>query len=366
MYDAACPSDPPILQRATGALSVSFKRRGDATVLDGLRQEGCLKARFPRVEPTEWATTVTLNSSGGIAAGDRLTTEIGVGQGASACVAAQAAERFYRALPGSAPSTVRTRLAVADGAAAEWLPQETILFDRSALDRRLEVELAPDAWFLGVESLVFGRAAMGERVERASLRDLIRVRRAGTLLLHDAIRLDGDVDALLQHRGVAGGARALATVVHVAPDAERRLDAVRDAIAHVPPSPLAGEGRGEGGAPVGSPSPHPSPARGEGAPACGSAVSPPLAPLPWSGLARPSTTSPHAAPHVADGRHKAGHDTWGKAPVRTLPVEAAASAWNGLLLARVLAPDGASLRRAVTTILAALRDTRPLPRVWLC
>jgi len=45
--------------------------------------------------------------------------------------------------------------------------QETILFDRCALDRRLEVDLADGAWFLGVESLVFGRAAMGEAVERA-------------------------------------------------------------------------------------------------------------------------------------------------------------------------------------------------------
>ena len=83
--------------------------------------------------------------------------------GARASIAAQAAERFYRALPGDAPSRLRTRIAVEAGAAAEWLPQETILFDRCALDRRLELELAEDAWFLGVESLVFGRAAMGER-----------------------------------------------------------------------------------------------------------------------------------------------------------------------------------------------------------
>lgn len=314
MYDAASPSDAPALQRASGALSVSFKRRGPATVLDGLRQEGCLKARFPRVEPTEWATAVMLNSSGGIAAGDRLANDIVVGPDASACIAAQAAERFYRALPGSAPSAVRTRLTVAPGGAAEWLPQETILFDRSALDRRLEVEIAPDAWFLGVESLVFGRAAMGERVQRAWLRDLIRVRRGGTLLLHDAIRLDGEVDALLRRTAIAAGARALATVVHVAPDAEQRLETVRTAIAHLPPSPLAGEGRGEGAAPAASPSPQPSRARGEGAMGC----------------------------------------------------EAAASAWDGMLLARVLAPDGATLRRTVTTILAALRDSRPLPRVWLC
>ena len=69
-----------------------------------------------------------------------------------------------------------------------------------------------DAWFLGVESLVFGRAAMGEVVEQASLRDVIRVRRGGRLLLHDAIRLDGEVAATLQRPAIAGGARAVATI----------------------------------------------------------------------------------------------------------------------------------------------------------
>jgi urease accessory protein len=46
--------------------------------------------------------------------------------------------------------------------------------------------------------------------------------------------------------------------------------------------------------------------------------------------------------------------------------EAGASASDGLLLARILAADGAALRRAVTRALAALRGGRALPRVWLC
>ena len=46
--------------------------------------------------------------------------------------------------------------------------------------------------------------------------------------------------------------------------------------------------------------------------------------------------------------------------------EAGASAWDGLLVARVVAPDGACLRAAVVAGLAALRGGRPLPRVWLC
>jgi len=295
MYDAACLSDPQTLQRAVGELAVSVRRRDDASVLEGLRQAGCLKARFPRALVPGWIDVVTLNTSGGIAAGDRLDSAFEVRSGARASIAAQAAERFYRALPGSEPSRVRTRIVVGVGAAAEWLPQETILFDCCAVDRRLEVDLADDAWFLGVESLIFGRAGMGEVVERASLRDLIRMRRGGRLLWHDAVRLEDDVAATLRRKATADGARAIATIVHVAPDAEVMLDAVREGLA--------------------------------------SATTLPLPSREWS---------------VGRGQN------------------AAASAWNGMLIARILAPDSATLRRSVADVLSVLRGDRPLPRVWMC
>jgi urease accessory protein len=199
--------------------------------------------------------------------------------GGQVTIAAQAAERFYRALAADAPSRLRTRLTVEAGAALEWLPQETILFDRCALDRRLEVDLVADARFLGVETVVFGRAAMGERVRQGWLRDLIRVRLDGELLLHDAIRLDGEIDASMQRRAVGRGASVVATMVYVAPDAGGKLDAVRVALE---------------------------------------------------------------------------------------PAEAGASVWNGMLVVRILGPDSASVRGTVVAALGVLRESRPLPRVWLC
>lgn len=272
-------SDPVALQRAVGELRVDVKRFGAETVLDALRQGGCLKARFPRRVTPGWMDVVMLNTGGGVAGGDRLDLSFAVAPGASATVAAQAAERFYRALAQDAPSRVRTTLTVGPGGALEWLPQETILFDRCALDRRLHVELAVDARFLAVETLVFGRTAMGERVRQVWLRDLIRVRRGDELLLHDAIRLDGAVEAAMGRSAIGEGACVVATLVYVAPDAERMLDGVRQALD---------------------------------------------------------------------------------------AVEAGASAWNGMLMARILGPGSAGVRRAVVGALDVLRQARPLPRVWLC
>jgi urease accessory protein len=279
MYDGGSLSEPGLLQRAVGELRVVVKRFGAETLLDELRQVGCLKARFPRRIVPGWMDVVMLNTGGGVAGGDRLDLAFGVAAGGRVTIAAQAAERFYRARAADAPSFVRTRLTVEAGACLEWLPQETILFDRSALDRRLDVDLAADARFLGVETVVFGRTAMGERVRHGWLRDLIRVRHGGSLLLHDAVRLDGDIESAMQRPAIGGGARVVSTVVYVAPDAADRLDAVRTAL--------------------------------------GSA-------------------------------------------------EAGASIWNGMLVARILGTDSATVRGTVVAALNVLRENRPLPRVWLC
>ena len=182
------------------------------------------------MDAAAWPGAVTLNSAGGVAGGDRLHTRITAGPGTAATVASQAAERVYRALPGLV-SDVSTRLHVEAGAALEWLPQETILFDRCALRRRLDIELDADARFLGVESLVFGRTAMAEEVHEAAIHDRIALRRNGRLLLHDAIRLEGPVARLLRRPAVGRGARAVATLVHAGPDAAALLDPLREALA---------------------------------------------------------------------------------------------------------------------------------------
>ena len=230
MFDAGSPYDLGVLQRAEGRLSVSFRVRSGMTVLDTLHQAGCLKVRFPRGTRPEWAEAVTVNSSGGIAAGDRLKGYFAVASGARVTISAQAPERFYRARSSDIAAEIENRIDIAPGAAAEWLPQQAIFFDGAAVSRRLEVDLAADSEFLGVEMLMFGRALMGETVQRLRLRDLLRINRDGHALLHDAIRIEGDAAALLRRRSVLGDMRAVGTLVYVAPDAVDRLPVLRDAL----------------------------------------------------------------------------------------------------------------------------------------
>lgn len=218
----------PNMLRSEGALDLSFRRRENGTAVARAYQAGCLRMR--RVNDGEHACAVLINTAGGVAEGDRLDQRIAWEEGATATVTTQAAEKIYRAL--SAGCTISTRLTVARGSRAEWLPQETILFDAFRLRREARIILADDVTFLGVEALVLGRAAMGETVRQGGLRDRMRIWRGGRLIYADTLSLDGDVAALMNRAAIGNGARAMGVIVHASAEAEALRDPVREALAH--------------------------------------------------------------------------------------------------------------------------------------
>jgi urease accessory protein len=216
-------------QRAVGRLALAFANHGPQTRIQKLYQQGCLKTRLPRPQNPETLEAVTMNIGGGIAGGDFLATQISLGPDTSVSVSSQAAERVYRTL--AEPARITTQISLGPSAALAYLPQETILFDGFALVRSLEIDLAPTATYLGVESLVFGRQAMGETIRAGTLNDKIRLRRGEKLILQDMTRLHGDIAAQLARKAIANGAIAVASLIYAAPDAAEKLPAIRAALA---------------------------------------------------------------------------------------------------------------------------------------
>lgn len=280
MFDVAQsetqPKTPPgsRMQRVVGRAAVTFAGSGRATRLRGLHQSGSAKAMLPKVHagPSE---VVFLNTAGGLTGGDRLEFALELGAGGEVVATTQTAERAYASAAGRAHLGIE--LTLGRGARLDWLPQETILFDRSALSRRTVARLDGDAELLMAEMLVLGRAAMGETVASLRLDDRREVWRGGHPVLIEPLRLTSET--LAARPALLTGARAIATLAVVAPGAEDRLSSLRAA--------LAG---------------------------------------------------------CAD-------------------IEAATSAWDGKCVARIAAPDGLPLRRAVSRSLEALRSC-DLPRVW--
>ncbi len=230
MEDAAPPDAPPVLQRTRGRAEVAMRVRQDTTRLHRLHQSGAAKVLWPRIDSVV-PEAVFLNTAGGLTGGDRLEHAVTLGTDAALVATTQAAERIYRARDGVAAVTLRVVLG--DRARLHWLPQETILFDGFGLARRLEVEMTGSARLLALEALVFGRAAMGERVRTGHLSDQWRIRRDGRLVHAEALRATGDFDAALRGPATLAGARALATLVLVAPDAETLRDPLRALLARL-------------------------------------------------------------------------------------------------------------------------------------
>ena len=212
---------PARLQRARGRAEVAVSLRGGGIRLDRLYQEGCAKAILPRTHAPV-PEVVLVNTAGGVTGGDRIDWRLAVGPGAALTATTQAAERIYRSAGGAA--RIETRIELGPGASLDWLPQETILFDAARLERRLEADLAEDASLTALEILVLGRGAMGETVATGLVSDQWRLRRGGRLVHAEALRAEGDLARATAGAATLGGARAIATLVHAAPDAEARLD----------------------------------------------------------------------------------------------------------------------------------------------
>ncbi|HEY1454327.1 MAG TPA: urease accessory protein UreD [Roseiarcus sp.] len=217
--------DPVRRQRAKAEARGVFARVGERTEAERLFETGGLRWRFPRSSnPCEAAI---VNTGGGVAGGDSYRVSLELGEGAEVEAATPSAERIYRSDGAAAAFT--TRLSLAPGARLYWLPQETLMFERAAFERRLEVEMSAEASLVIAETLVFGRLAMGESQIDADLRDSWRVRRDGRLVFADETRL-AHAGVALERRAVGAGARALATIVAAAPNIEARLPDLRAAI----------------------------------------------------------------------------------------------------------------------------------------
>ena len=221
---------PP--QRARGEIRAVFARAGSRTEAAKVFETGGLRLRFPRANGE--CEAVIVNTGGGVIGGDRARIELAATIGARVIATTQSAEKIYRS--DGALAKVDVRLVVGPGASLVWAPQETLLFEGANFARRLVAEVAPDASLLIVEATVFGRLAHGETCIDAAFRDDWRISRGGKLLFAEAVRIE-NAGAALDRPAIGRGARAIATLIWVDPNAPNRLDELRSALDSVAQAP---------------------------------------------------------------------------------------------------------------------------------
>lgn len=223
---ATAPIPAVPIQRSHGRGCVTVRHAQRGTVLADLYQHANAKIRIPKTyEPSLQA--VLVNTAGGIAGGDTLEWKAIVAPGASAIVTTQACERIYGHATQNAVLT--NAVDVRAGGHCAWLPQETIIYQGAMVERSLSVDLAADASFIGLETIVLGRALMGEVLSSFHLRDQWRVCRNGVPLFSDIVRLDGHSAALASRAGL-NGKTVMATLLYVPPSDGEPTASMRERI----------------------------------------------------------------------------------------------------------------------------------------
>ncbi|MCC5969693.1 MAG: urease accessory protein UreD [Pararhodobacter sp.] len=208
-------------QRTRGDAFVGFGLRSGKAKLRDLRQQGAAKAIIlPGPE------VVFLNTAGGLTGGDKLRYGLDLSDGVRAVATTQTAERIYRANEGVA--RIDLRFEVGAGGHLDWLPQETILFDGSAAERRSTISLGMGASCLSLEAVILGRAAMGETVTRTHFRDTRQILRKSRPVFLEPLLLDDE--RLGAGAAVLDGARAIASLVLVGQGSEGALAPARAAL----------------------------------------------------------------------------------------------------------------------------------------
>lgn len=198
--------------------------RSTLAVLD---QQGSARIRLPHSGKAA-LQAVLINTAGGLTGGDDLRWSATAGPRSRLTLSTAACEKLYRTHGPAAHQN--TQLVIEKGARLDWLPQETIVFDGASLQRSLEVDVAADATALMVESLILGRHAMQETVDRLQLHDRWRIRRDGRLLHAEDLRLQFDGSANALRASMLHQYGALSTVVYVSPEHEEALQAKADSL----------------------------------------------------------------------------------------------------------------------------------------
>lgn len=211
-------------------LSLGFELDRKTTRLTRREHFGPLrvqKALYP--EDPLVAHAIIVHPPGGVVGGDELRMTVHANNGAQALLATPGAAKWYRG--NGRVSRQLLDISIGGGAAVEWLPQETILFDHAdvAFDTRINIE--SDGCYLGSEILCFGRTASGERFSEGRVRQKLSVRVGGKLLWLEQGSLRGGSDPMHGPLGLAGHTVCASMICVGGPLKRDVLEQVRDACA---------------------------------------------------------------------------------------------------------------------------------------
>lgn len=208
-----------------GELELAFQPGPRRTILKRRRHLGPFVVQSPFYPEGGTCHAYLLHPPGGLVGGDRLHLDVRCASGSHALLTTPAAGKIYRS---AGPRTlIRQHLAVASGAALEFLPTETILFDGAHARARTHLELRSGARVVAWDAWVMGRPASGEGFDHGQVQQSLELSIDGRPLLLESNAIEGGGRWLHAPWGL--GARPACVTLLACPADEHALTLARRA-----------------------------------------------------------------------------------------------------------------------------------------
>jgi len=217
-------------RRWRACLDLETGLRDGVTRLTAAKHEGPLRVQRPFVQSDGSCHIYLLHPPGGLVGGDSLDININAAASTHTVVTTPAAGKHYGCLPDMPTQSVRQHISVGEQAFMEWVPQESIFFNRTNADVYQRVELQESSRYLGWEIITLGRRASGEDFSAGSMTQALDVCVAGQLVHRERLVFSETLQN--SHWGL-DGASVVGTLIafnlsETKDDTERVREALRD------------------------------------------------------------------------------------------------------------------------------------------
>ena len=189
----------PVAASWKAQLSLGFRTDAGRTILAERSSDGPLVVQKPLYpEGAGVCHAIVVHPPGGIAGGDDISLEVQC-EG-HALLTTPGAAKWYR----SAGPWAKQKLRFDVAGTLEWLPRETIVYDRALAQLECEIRLAPGAHYIGWEIVCLGRTGSGERFDGGQLKMDMRLHRGQELVWLERGALRGGDRLMRSSVGLAG------------------------------------------------------------------------------------------------------------------------------------------------------------------
>ncbi|EGQ7824432.1 urease accessory protein UreD [Vibrio parahaemolyticus] len=152
------------------------------------KQVGPLMVQRPFYPEHGSSHTYLLHPPGGVVAGDLLSINVVVEEGAHSLITTPGATKFYRSIGEVARQAQNLR--VEEDAFLEWLPLENIFFPSAAAILETNISLKVSSRFIGWDMQCFGRPMLNETFESGNVIGQTKIFVDDKLILADSLCVD--------------------------------------------------------------------------------------------------------------------------------------------------------------------------------